>query len=104
VGVTARAIAPLLYVALGISGSAKHLCGVTQAEVIVAVNSDPHAPIFDGCDVGIIADVGDFVAALHRALDARPTALDPAPPPLVDSPVLVARDPLDSQLSGRTTG
>jgi electron transfer flavoprotein alpha subunit len=56
VGVTARHIAPDLYLALAISGNQHHLAGVAGARTIVAVNSDPEAMIFAGCDLGIVAD------------------------------------------------
>jgi electron transfer flavoprotein alpha subunit len=56
VGITGRSVAPELYVAIGISGSSNHLVGVQAAKTIVAVNNDPAAAIFTGCDIGIVAD------------------------------------------------
>jgi electron transfer flavoprotein alpha subunit/electron transfer flavoprotein alpha/beta subunit len=68
VGVTARDIAPDLYLALALSGNQNHLAGVAGAGMIVAVNNDPLAAIFAGCDLGIVADWRAVAAGLidHR--------------------------------------
>lgn len=71
VGVTARDIAPDLYLALAISGSQHHLAGVAGARTIVAVNHDPLAAIFAGCDLGIVADWRPVAAALLEHLSGR---------------------------------
>ncbi len=74
VGRSGEHIAPRLYLAVGISGAPQHLEGVRQARVVVAVNSDPEAPIFASADYGIVGDLYDVVPALVEALDGRQSA------------------------------
>lgn len=71
VGVTARHIAPDLYLALAISGNQHHLAGVAGARTIVAVNHDPRAAIFAGCDLGIVADWREVATDLVVHLGGR---------------------------------
>jgi len=68
VGQTGTAIGPKLYIALGISGAIQHMIGVANTETIVAINSDPNAPIFKQCDYYIIGTVEDIVPRLVQAL------------------------------------
>ncbi|GAI78196.1 unnamed protein product, partial [marine sediment metagenome] len=68
VGQTGTAIGPKLYIALGISGAIQHMIGVANAETIVAINSDPNAPIFKQCDYYIVGTVEDTVPQLVQAL------------------------------------
>jgi electron transfer flavoprotein alpha subunit len=68
VGQTGTAISPKLYVALGISGAIQHMIGVANTETIVAVNNDPHAPIFKQCDYYIVGNVEKVVPDLVAAL------------------------------------
>jgi electron transfer flavoprotein alpha subunit len=68
IGITGRSIRPELYVAIGISGKFNHMVGVRGAGVIVAVNRDATAPIFDAADIGIVGDWHDVVPELTRAI------------------------------------
>ena len=68
VGLTGRAIAPRLYVALAVSGAMEHLVGLRRAGTIVAINKSPKAPILRAADIGIVADVNDLLAHLEAAL------------------------------------
>ena len=68
VGVTGRAIGPNAYLAIGMSGSFNHMVGVSRAGFILAINSDPLAPIFAGCDAGIVADWRQVVPLLADEL------------------------------------
>ncbi len=66
VGLTGRTVAPETYVAFGISGAVHHLAGIRGAKRIIAVNSDPDAPIFDFADYGIVAGVGDVIDRMRN--------------------------------------
>ena len=68
VGLTGRSIAPRLYIGLGLSGKFNHTVGVRAAGTILAVNTDPGAPVFAHCDVGIVGDWHEVVPLLHEAL------------------------------------
>jgi electron transfer flavoprotein alpha subunit len=68
VGQSGKRIAPRVYLALGISGAPQHLAGVSRTSTIIAVNSDPHARIFDLAAHGAVADLFDVAAELERQL------------------------------------
>jgi electron transfer flavoprotein alpha subunit len=71
IGQSGRTVHPKLYIGIGISGEMHHMVGIKGAEMMVAINQDPQAPIFEQCDVGLLGDFREIVPRLIKLIEGK---------------------------------
>jgi len=70
IGQSGRTVHPKLYIGIGISGEMHHMVGIKGAEMMVAINQDPQAPIFEGCDLGLVGDFREIISHLIKLIES----------------------------------
>ncbi len=71
IGQSGRVVSPKLYMAFGVSGALQHVVGFSKAGLVIAVNKDPEAPIFECADIGVVADLREFLPVLIKELEKK---------------------------------
>jgi electron transfer flavoprotein alpha subunit len=100
VGITGATVAPALYIACGISGAAQHVAGMSGAELVVAINKDPRAAIFQHADIGVVEDLATFLPLLIEACRPQKDSPEGFGTPSSRAPT---RDPIQKAEGGRKT-
>lgn len=70
IGQSGRMVSPQLYIGVGLSGEQQHMVGITDAKLMVAINNDPHSPVFEQVDLGVVEDCREFLPLLIEKLEA----------------------------------
>ena len=100
VGMSGVKFTGTLYIACGISGAPQHLRGITKAHTVVAINTNPDAPIFENCDYGIVGDMNEIVPLLTAKLNSDLPKPDPNAKPVQ----IVPEEPLYKETKATAEG